>query len=115
MIHGQTDAEVTTDSIAPKSRAAQQAIAQSALQMGMLGAPEDPMTAIKFIKFAEMPDARGLIAITNRDADRAIRENEAVVMDEIPLPREFDDHAIHIKKNGPHRSYSGAFVFRARA
>jgi len=95
VLHGQTDATVSEDSIAPKSRAAQQAIAQSAMQMGMLGDPTDPMTAIKFIKFSDMPDARGLIAVTNRDADRAIRENESIVMGEMPAPADYDDHAIH--------------------
>lgn len=96
-IHGQTDVYISRESLTPKSRAAQQALAQNALQMGILGPPDDPMTVVRFVRFAEMPDARGLIASMNRDADRAIRENESVVMGEVPLPKMIDDHDIHIE------------------
>lgn len=94
-INGQTRALVPLEAIIPKSQAAQQQWAQNALQMGLIS-PEDPLAVMRFAKLADMPDQRGIIYAVLPDADKATRENEAVVLDEVPLPREFDDHQIHI-------------------
>ncbi len=92
----QTGAIVPLDAIIPKSQAAQQAWAEQAVQMGLISS-EDPLAVMRFAKLADMPDQRGIVNATLPDASKAIRENESVVMDEVPLPREFDGHEIHIE------------------
>ena len=101
-IMGQTEAIVPIDAIVPRSEAAMRQFAQEALQMGVI-APDDPLALVKYARLADMPDQRGLIAANNADADKAIRENEMVVMDEIPMPREFDDHDVHIELHNDFR------------
>lgn len=101
-IMGQTDLRVPLDAIIPKSQAAQQAFASEAVQMGLISS-DDPLAVMRYAKLADMPDQRGIIAATLPDVDKAIRENELVVMDEVPLPREFDDHAIHIEVHNEFR------------
>ena len=101
-IMGQTKMIVPEDAIMPKSRAAQQQWAGEALQMGLIS-PDDPLAVMRFAKLADMPDKRGIIAATLPDVDKAIRENEMVVMDEVPMPRSFDDHAIHIEVHNEFR------------
>ena len=101
-IMGQTRASVPLEAIIPKSQAAQQQFAQSAVEMGFIN-PEDPLAVMKFAKLADMPDKRGLIATSLPDADKAIRENEMIVMDEVPIPEAFDNHGIHIEVHNDFR------------
>lgn len=101
-IMGQTRALVPTEAIIPKSQAAQQQWAEHAVEMGLIN-PQNPMAIIQFARLADMPDQRGIINATLPDAAKAIRENEAVVMDEVPLPADFDDHAIHIEVHNDFR------------
>lgn len=101
-IMGQTRATVPLDAIVPKSQAAQQQWAEHAVEMGLISA-EDPLAVMRFAKLADMPDQRGIINATLPDAAKAIRENEAVVMDEVPMPSDFDDHAIHIEVHNDFR------------
>lgn len=93
---GQVSATVPEEAIVPKSRAAQQAWAEQAVQMGLISS-DDPLAVMRFAKLADMPDKRGIVDAVLPDVSKAIRENEAVVMNEIPVPRDFDDHAIHIE------------------
>lgn len=95
-IRGTRNITVPLDAIIPRSRAAQQQFAQQALQMGLLD-PSDPLAMYKFAKLGDMPDRRGIIEALNPDIAKAIRENEMVVLGDVPLPREFDDHEVHIK------------------
>ncbi len=95
-IMGQTRATVPLEAIIPRSQAAQQAWADNAVQMGLIS-PEDPLAVMRYAKLADMPDHRGIINAVLPDAAKATRENEAVVLDEVPLPANFDDHAVHIE------------------
>lgn len=95
-INGETRATVPLEAIIPKSQAAQQAWASEALQMGLIDG-EDPLAVMRYAKLADMPDQRGIINATLPDAAKATRENESFVLDEVMLPREFDNHAIHIE------------------
>jgi len=101
-IKGQTEAIVPLEAIVPKSQAAQQQFAMTAVEMGLI-TPDDPLAVSKFAQLAEMPDQRGIIAAVSPDADKAIRENEMVVMDEVPEPKPFDDHEIHIEMHNRFR------------
>lgn len=95
-IKGQTRALVPLDAIVPKSQAAQQQWAQQAVQMGLIPA-DDPLAIMRFSKLADMPDQRGIVNAMLPDAAKATRENEAVVLSEVPIPASFDDHAMHIE------------------
>lgn len=101
-IRGSHDIEVPLDAIIPRSRAAQQQFAQEALRMGLLD-PKDPLVMYKFAKLGDMPDRRGLVEALNPDISKAIRENEMVVMGDIPLPAVFDDHEVHLKVHNDFR------------
>ncbi len=92
---GQRNIKVPLDAIMPRSRAAQQQWAGEALQMGLIS-PEDPLAVMRFAKLADMPDQRSIIAATLPDAQKAIEENELSIMDEVPIPEEFDNHEIHM-------------------
>lgn len=96
MLRGQTNALVPLEAIIPRSQAAQMQFAQQAVQMGLIS-PDDPLAVMRFAKLADMPDKRGIIAATLPDADKATRENEMVIMGQIPLPADFDNHAMHIQ------------------
>jgi hypothetical protein len=63
--------------------------------MGLIS-PQDPLGFMKYARLSDMPDRRSLVQAISPDVDKAIRENEMVVLEEIPLPREFDDHQVHI-------------------
>lgn len=101
-INGETRAHVPLDAIIPKSQAAQQQWASEAIQMGLIS-PEDPLAVMRYAKLADMPDQRGIIHATLPDAEKAIRENESVVLDEVPMPREFDNHQMHIEVHNDFR------------
>ncbi len=100
-LRDQFQAEVPLDAIVPRSQAAMQQFAQQMAQMSMLGPPDDPMTAIRMMKLAEMPDQRGMIAAVSPHADKAIRENEEMANGQARLPAPYDDDAIHIDNHLP--------------
>lgn len=93
---GQTNVKIPMDEIMPRSRAAQQQLADRALQMGLIN-PEDPMAVLKWTQIADMPDQKGVLQAVMPDANKAIEENELVVMGEIPIPEPFDNHEIHMQ------------------
>ena len=101
-IQGETKATVPLEAIIPKSQAAQQQWAEHAVENGLINV-EDPLAVMRFARLADMPDQRGILDATLPDAAKAIRENETVVLDDIPIPMDFDDHAIHIEVHNEFR------------
>lgn len=94
---GQTTAKVPLDSVTFRSRAAQQAFAERALQMGLIS------TAEQFAKLADLPDARDLIEAVSPDVAKARRENHYLSLGEAPTPEPWDDHHTHIVEHNTFR------------
>jgi hypothetical protein len=94
---GQTTAKVPLDSITYRSRAAQQAFAERAMQMGLI------QTAEQFAKLADLPDARDLIEAVSPDVAQARRENHYLSMGEAPVPEPWQDHHVHIQEHNNFR------------
>lgn len=87
---GQTDVVVPPGAILPRSRAAMQAFADKAMQMGLI------TNLQQYSKVADLPDQRELIAAVSPDVDRARRENYMMVQGEVSIVREWDNHQIHL-------------------
>lgn len=103
-IDDQIDVRVPLDAIIPKSRAAQAAWAQNALQMGLI------QGVAQYARLADMPGQDDIIATVLPDVARAMRENHQMAMlskpikdAEIPLPAVYDDHALHIETHNEFR------------
>lgn len=96
-LSGQTTAKVPLDAITYRSRAAQQAFAERAMQMGLI------QTAAQFAKLADLPDARDLIDAVSPDTAQARRENHYLSLGEAPLPEPWQNHQIHIDEHNTFR------------
>jgi len=96
-IQGQINIRVPVDAIQPKSRAAMQAFADKAMEMGLI------TNVIQYAKVADLPGQEDIIAAAAPDAAKARRENAAFEMSEVLLPAPFDDHAIHIEMHNEFR------------
>lgn len=96
-LSGQTTAKVPLDAITFRSRAAQQAFAERALQMGLI------QTAAQFAKLADLPDARDLINAVDPDVAQARRENHYLSLGEAPLPEPWQNHQSHIDEHNTFR------------
>jgi hypothetical protein len=94
---GQTEATVPLDLVLPRSRAAMAALAEKALQMGMITTIEE------FSRVAELPGERDMIDAIRPDVGRARRENHHMALNHPRLPEDWDDHAIHIKEHNVFR------------
>jgi hypothetical protein len=92
-LQGQTQAEVPLDAILPRSRAAMMALADKAMQMGLI------KTMAEYAKIAELPGQHDLIEALNPDVSRARRENANMAMGSPELPMEIDDHTVHIREH----------------
>jgi hypothetical protein len=94
---GQTEAHVPLDAILPRSRAALQAFADKALEMGLI---ED---VVQYARVAELPGHKELLTVVNQPVAKAIRENHKMALSEVVLPATFDPHDVHIKVHNEFR------------
>ncbi|MGH7743920.1 MAG: hypothetical protein ACREQ5_03755 [Candidatus Dormibacteria bacterium] len=94
---GQTTSYVPLDAVTFRSRAAQQAFAERALQMGLI------QTAEQFARLADLPDARELIEAVSPDVAQARRENHYLSQGEAPTPEPWQDHHIHVQEHNTFR------------
>jgi len=90
-IGGQIKIHIPLDAVVPRSRAAMQAFADKAMQMGLIS------NVIQYAKVADLPDKDDIIAAAAPDAAKARRENGAFTMEEVMRPAVFDNHTIHIE------------------
>jgi hypothetical protein len=92
-LHGQVVAEVPFDAIMPRSKAAQQAFADRAMQMGLINSlPE-------WFRLAEVPVERDILEVLSPDVAKARRENASMALGRVEIPEKFDDHAMHIQEH----------------
>ena len=96
-IGGQFGIHVPLEAVVPRSRAAMQAFADKAMQMGLIS------NVVQYARVADLPDQKDIIAAAAPDAAKARRENGAFVMKEVMLPAAFDDHTIHIEMHNEFR------------
>lgn len=92
---GQVVAEVPTDAIMPRSRAAMMAMAERLLTLGVL--PQNRPDV--FARMADIPDADNLMRGVDPAAHKAERENYMFSIGQVPVPADFDDHATHITRH----------------
>lgn len=92
-LKGQVVAEVPLDAIMPRSRAAQEAFAKEALQMGLI------TTLPEFYKLADIPMDKDILEVLSPDVAKARRENSQMALNNIAIPVPFDDHNIHIAEH----------------
>lgn len=96
-IAGQTRIHIPLDAVVPRSKAAQAAFADKAMEMGLIE------TVAQYARVAELPGQDDLIAAADPDVAKARRENAAFVMGEVPLPAPFDNHEAHIPEHNDFR------------
>lgn len=96
-LQGQTRATVPVDAIQPRSKAAMQAFAQKAMEMGLI------KTFAQYAELAELPDTHSIIEAVAPDIAKARRENHALALGRVQIPAEFDDHAVHIQEHNDFR------------
>ncbi len=95
-LQGQTDVTVPLDAILPRSRAAQQAMADKLLQMGVIASFD------QYARVAELPDQFHLTEAINPDIAKARRENALMAQGQVQLPAEIDEHVTHMAE---HRTF----------
>lgn len=94
---GQTVASVPMDAVMPRSRTALMAFAKELWDRKII---QDPQM---FTKVADLPDQDDLIEGLDSNAAKAQRENRDMAVGRIRVPRDFDDHAIHVKRHNDFR------------
>jgi hypothetical protein len=88
---GQTDVSIPLDAVMPRSRAAQMAVAEKFVQMGLV---RDIETAAMM---AELPGQKDLIAAVNPDLNLARNENFKMSQGRPVLVHPFDNDETHIR------------------
>lgn len=94
---GQFDVVVPLDAVMPRSQAAQQALADRMVQMGLIQSPA------QYIRFAQVPGQEYLIDAVMPDVSKARRENHSMGLGRPEIPAPFDDHGIHIQEHNDFR------------
>jgi len=94
---GQFDVQVPLDAVMPRSQAAQQALADRMVQMGMISNPA------QYIRFAQVPGQEYLIDAVMPDVAKARRENHSMGLGSIEIPADFDNHEVHIQEHNDFR------------
>jgi hypothetical protein len=87
---GQTDVTIPLDGVLPRSRAAQVAVTEKFVQMGLV---QDIETAAIM---AELPGQKDLIAAVNPDLNRARKENYGMGRGKPAIAQPWDNHKVHI-------------------
>lgn len=93
----QTHATVPLDAVIPRSRAAVEAFAEKAMQMGLIKSVE------QFAQVAELGNQRDLLEVASPDVARARRENFAMAAGEVALVEAWDDHQAHVTEHNNFR------------
>jgi hypothetical protein len=96
-LEGQTHAIVPEEAIQPRSRAAQFAMARDLWDRQIT---QDPVV---FAKIADLQGQDDILAGLNLDASKAERENHLMAQGEVMIPRDFDNHGVHIAKHNEFR------------
>ncbi len=96
-LHGQTQAHVPLELVAPRSRAAQAQFAEKAMQMQLITTLEE------LTRLAEMPGEREVISAVRPHVARARRENAAMAQGQVRIPENFDEHNVHITEHNHFR------------
>lgn len=92
-LKGQVQAEVPIDAIKPRNAAADQAMADGMMQMGIIKTPEE------YSKIARLPFDRDMLEALSPDVAKARRENASMDLGEVNVPEKFDDHVTHIAEH----------------
>jgi len=95
---GQTNVVLPPDSVVPRSRAAQMAMAERLATLGAFG-PPGQMNMQMFARVAELPDAEDLLEGIDVASAKAQRENHWMSIGQVCVPEKFDDHAKHIERH----------------
>lgn len=90
---GQTNAVIPIDAVMPRSRAAMQAFAEKAMQMGLI------KTVAQFARVADFPQQADLIEAVSPDVSKARRENYQMALGHPCVPDVIDDHKVHIQEH----------------
>ncbi len=94
---GQTTASVPMDAVMPRSRTALMAFAKELWDRKII---QDPAM---FTKVADLPGQDDLLDSIDGDAAKAKRENRDMGVGKAVTPRDFDVHAVHIKRHNDFR------------
>ena len=96
-LSGQTRAIVPLDSVMPRSKAAQLAMARELWDRQIIQDPKE------FARIADLPDQEDLLEGTDMDAAKAIDENHLMALGDVQFPADFDDHQVHIVEHNRFR------------
>jgi hypothetical protein len=96
-LQDQTRAVVPTDGIVPRSRAAMQAFAQKAMELGLI------TTFDQFATLADLPDQHSMVEAVAPDVAKARWENHELALGRVTVPDSFDDHYVHIQQHNNFR------------
>lgn len=95
---GQTNVVLPPDTVVPRSRAAQMAMAERLSTLGAFG-PPGGMNMQMFARVADLPDADDLLEGIDADDAKASRENHLLSVGQVCVPVKFDNHAKHIERH----------------
>lgn len=95
---GQTNVVLPPDTVVPRSRAAQMAMAERLATLGAFG-PPGALNMQVFSRVADLPDADDLLEGIDADDAKASRENHDLAIGKVCVPLEFDNHAKHIERH----------------
>ncbi len=94
----QTTVVLPPDTVVPRSRAAQMAMAERLSTLGAFG-PPGAMNMQMFARVADLPDADDLLEGIDPDDAKASRENHLLSIGQVCVPVKFDNHQKHIDRH----------------
>jgi hypothetical protein len=99
-LHGQTEAIVPLEAVAPRTSGMSYQLAKELVQIGLIQTPQ------QFAKLAEVPGIEHLDDITSPQLGLAERENVELFTDAelVPIPELFHDHRTHIASHNAARA-----------